>query len=77
MSVGQISLFLPFWAILGTPYLHGARDLARKEERFLLHITKGRSPQIFVFATLHARKNATYSDRHVTQFCLADLCPVA
>ena len=28
---GQISLFLPLYAILELPYLHGARDLARKE----------------------------------------------
>ena len=27
---GQISLFLPLYAILGLPYLHGARDLAKK-----------------------------------------------
>ena len=28
---GQISLFLPLYAILELPYLHGARDLPRKE----------------------------------------------
>ena len=28
---GQISLFLPLCTILELPYLHGARDLARKE----------------------------------------------
>ena len=32
---GHISLFLPFWAKLGTAYLHGARELARREGRFL------------------------------------------
>ena len=30
---GQILLFLPLYAILELPYLHGARDLARKEGR--------------------------------------------
>ena len=28
---GQISLFLPLYAILEIPYLQGARDLAKKE----------------------------------------------
>ena len=28
---GQISLFLPLYAILELPYLHEARDLARKK----------------------------------------------
>ena len=32
---GQFSLFLPFQAKLGIPYHHGARDLAKKEWRFL------------------------------------------
>ena len=32
---GQISLFLPLYAILELPYLHGARDLARKKVRIL------------------------------------------
>ena len=32
---GQISLFLPLYAILKLPYLHGARDVARKEVRIL------------------------------------------
>ena len=34
MSAGhfnRISLFLPFYAILELPYLHGARNLARRE----------------------------------------------
>ena len=34
MSAGhfaQISVFLPLYAILELPYLHGARDLARNE----------------------------------------------
>ena len=38
MSVGHfghISLFLPLYAILELPYLHGAQDLARKEGRLL------------------------------------------
>ena len=38
MSVGHfghISLFLPLYAILELPYLHGARDLAMKEVRVL------------------------------------------
>ena len=34
---GQISLFLPLYAILELPYLHGARDLARREGRLLYH----------------------------------------
>ena len=34
-SFGQISLFLPLYAILELPYLHGARELARKEGRML------------------------------------------
>ena len=32
---GQISLFLPLYAILELPYLHGAQDRARKEGRLL------------------------------------------
>ena len=32
---GQISLFLPLYAILELPYLHGARDLARKKVQLL------------------------------------------
>ena len=32
---GQIVLFLPLYAILVLPYLHGARDLAREETRTL------------------------------------------
>ena len=38
MSVGHfghISLFLPLYAILELPNLHGAQNLARKEVRFL------------------------------------------
>ena len=38
---GQISLFLPLYAILEVPYLHRARDLVRNEVRLLSHITKG------------------------------------
>ena len=34
-SFGQVSLFLPYWARWGTPYLHGARDLGMKEGEFL------------------------------------------
>ena len=44
MSVGHfghVSLFLPLYAILELPYLHGARDLARNEWRILQHMTKG------------------------------------
>ena len=32
---GQTSLFLPLYAILELPYLHGAWDLARGEVRIL------------------------------------------
>ena len=32
--------FVPLYAILELPYLHGARDLAKNEEQ-LLHMTKG------------------------------------
>ena len=38
---GQISLFLPLYAILEVPYLHRAQDLARREGRLLWHMTKG------------------------------------
>ena len=38
---GQMSLFLPLYAILELPYLHGAQNLARWEGRLLLHMTKG------------------------------------
>ena len=38
---GQISLFLPLYAKLELPYLHGARDLDRNEWRILWHMTKG------------------------------------
>ena len=38
---GQISLILPLYAILELPYLHGARNLARKDGRILQHLTKG------------------------------------
>ena len=38
---GQISLFLPLYAILKLAYLHKARDLAQKELRILYHMTKG------------------------------------
>ena len=38
---GQISLFLPLCTILELPYLHGARDLARKKGRILYNMTKG------------------------------------
>ena len=31
---GQISLFLPLYAILELPYLHGARDLAKKKGNY-------------------------------------------
>ena len=29
---GQISLFLPLYAMLELPYLHGAQDLAQEEK---------------------------------------------
>ena len=38
---GQISLFLPLYAILELPYLHGARDLARKEEAIIVAYDQG------------------------------------
>ena len=38
---GKISLFLPLYAILESPYLHGARNLAGKEGRLLWHPTIG------------------------------------
>ena len=53
MSVGhfgEISLFLPFEATLGTPCLHGPRDLAGKKERFFQQMTKGHLPYVVVFA---------------------------
>ena len=31
---GHISLFLPLYAILELQYLHGARDLARREDEY-------------------------------------------
>ena len=53
MSVGHfghISLFLPLYAILELPYLHGAQDVAMKKRRILWHMTEGRVPLSFVFA---------------------------
>ena len=38
---GQISLFLPLYAIFELPYLHGARNLGRNEVRILWYMTKG------------------------------------
>ena len=38
---GQISLFLPLYAILEIPYLHGARDLAREERRHIVAYDQG------------------------------------
>ena len=38
---GQISLFLPLYAILVLPYLHGARDLARKEKTIIVAYDQG------------------------------------
>ena len=32
---GQFSLFLPLYAMLELPYLHGVRDLGRKKVRLL------------------------------------------
>ena len=54
MSVGHfghISLFLPLYAILELPYLHGAQNLARKKVRLLYLMTKGWTPLSFVFAS--------------------------
>ena len=31
---GQISLFLPLYAIFELPYLHGAQDLAKKKGEY-------------------------------------------
>ena len=39
--LGQISLFLPLYAILELPYLHGARDLARKKEAHIVAYDQG------------------------------------
>ena len=39
--LGQISLFLPLCAILELPYLHGAQDLARKEEAIIVAYDQG------------------------------------
>ena len=44
MSAGrfrQISLFLPLYAILELPYLHGARDLARNERAHIVANDQG------------------------------------
>ena len=38
---GQISLFLPLYAILELPYVHRARDLARNEVQLLWQMTEG------------------------------------
>ena len=38
---GQISLFLPLYAILELPYLHGARDLARNERANIVAYDQG------------------------------------
>ena len=38
---GHISLFLPLYAILELPYLHGARDLARKESANIVAYDQG------------------------------------
>ena len=38
---GQISLFLPLFAILELPYPHKTRDLARRKLQLLWHMTKG------------------------------------
>ena len=47
---GQILLFLPLYAMLELPYLHAARDLARKKRHLLWHMTEGGMPLSFVFA---------------------------
>ena len=38
---GQISLFLPLYAILELPYLHGARDLARRKKANIVAYDEG------------------------------------
>ena len=38
---GQISLFLPLYAILELPYLHGARDLAMTERANIVAYDQG------------------------------------
>ena len=38
---GQISLFLPLYAILELPYLRGARDLARKKSAHIVACDQG------------------------------------
>ena len=38
---GQISLFLPLYAILELPYLHGARDLAGNEKAHIVADDQG------------------------------------
>ena len=38
---GQTSLFLPLYAILELPYLHGARDPARKERAVVVAFDQG------------------------------------
>ena len=38
---GQISLFLPLYAILELPYLHGARNLARKKMAMIVAYEQG------------------------------------
>ena len=38
---GQISLFLPLYAILELPYLHGAWDLAKKERMNIVAYDQG------------------------------------
>ena len=38
---GQISLFLPLYAILELPYLHGARDLAREKVAIIAAYNQG------------------------------------
>ena len=38
---GQISLFLPLYAILELPYLHGAQHLARKKRAIIVAHDQG------------------------------------
>ena len=38
---GQISLFLPLYAILELPYLHGTRDLAGKKSAIIVAYDQG------------------------------------
>ena len=40
-QLGQVSLFLPLYAILKLPYLHGAQDLARRKKGIIVAYDQG------------------------------------